>query len=208
MSPHFLLAPATFLLLLLLLSPPTTSADTTTVLDIDGHPLQASTNYYILPVVRGRGGGLTLLPKNDTAFCPLYVGQETLEVSKGYPLKFFPVNPEEKLISVSTDLNFEFDVATICLVPTGWSLISDDASGRLLIGIGGTRGNPGLETLSNWFKIEKAGSGKYDYKIVFCPGVCQFCRPICGDVGVFVEKDGKRLLGLSDQPLLVKFKKA
>ncbi|XP_021722896.1 kunitz trypsin inhibitor 2-like [Chenopodium quinoa] len=205
-----LILSAATIFIILYTSPLTTTAANTAVLDIDGQPLQADTNYYILPVFRGRGGGVTLAPKNSTQPCPLYVAQDNLELSKGLPLKFYPVNPKDRRIPLSTDLNIVFDVSTICVQSTGWSLTSfdDDETQRLYIGISGTIGNPGIETISNWFKIEKAGSGKYDYKIVFCPGVCEFCRPICGDVGVFIKKDGTRFLGLlSDQPLLVKFKK-
>ena len=208
MTPHFLPPPATFLLFILLLSPPTTFADTAAVLDTDGNPLEANVNYYILPVDHGQGGGLTLLPKNNTALCPLYVGQATDKDSKGLPVKFFPVDPEQNLLALATDVNIEFDAATICITSTVWSLTFEEGTGRRLVGIGGTLGNPGRETLSNWFNIQKAGSGKYDYKIVFCPSVCQFCTPLCGELGVFVEPDGRRLLGATDQPLLVNFKKA
>ena len=207
MSPHLLLPPA--LLLLLFLSPPTTSADTTAVLDTDGNPLEANTNYYILPVDRSRGGGLTLLPKNDTASCPLYAGQDADKDSNGLPVKFFPVDPKQNLISLASDLNIEFDAATVCITSTVWTLtFEEEVTGRRLVGSGGTIGNPGRETLSNWFNIQKAGSGEYDYKIVFCPSVCQFCTPLCGELGVFVEPDGRTLLGATDKPLLVNFNKA
>ncbi|KAJ8441339.1 hypothetical protein Cgig2_024851 [Carnegiea gigantea] len=151
----------------------------------------------------GRGGGLTLLPQNDTASCPLYVGQKRHEVSNGLPLELFPVNPKQKLIALSSDLNFVFDASTICITSTGWRLTVEEATGRRLVGISGTIGNAGLKTVHNWFKIEKAGSGKYDYKIVYCPSVCSFCKVLWGNVGVFVEKDGRRLLGFTDQPLLM-----
>ena len=53
----------------------------TLVLDISGKRLQKGVNYYILPVIRGRGGGLTLAdPRNKT--CPLDVVQEHFEASQ------------------------------------------------------------------------------------------------------------------------------
>ncbi|XP_010683193.2 kunitz trypsin inhibitor 5 [Beta vulgaris subsp. vulgaris] len=204
---HVIISAAT-IFLFLCLSPLTSTADTTAVLDINGRPLQAGCNYYILPVIRGRGGGLTMTSKNATELCPLYVAQEDHEVSNGLPLKFYPVNPKDKRISLSSDLNFVFDAATTCVQSTGWSLTIEMETGRRYVGTGGEIGNPGVETVDNWFKIEKDGSGKYYYKIVYCPGVCNFCKVMCGDVGVFIEKDGRRLLGFSDQPLLVMFKKA
>ncbi|KNA12470.1 hypothetical protein SOVF_125760 [Spinacia oleracea] len=204
---HYFLSAAT-ILLFLSLSPPTTTAANPAVLDINGHPLRPRSNYYILPVVRGRGGGLTMLSKNTTEVCPLYVAQENHEVSNGLPLKFYSVNPKDTKIFVSTDLNFVFDASTICVQSNTWELTIDEETGRRYIGVGGEIGNPGVQTVSNWFKIEKAGSGKYDYKIVYCAGVCNFCKIMCGDIGAFVEEDGRRLLGFSGQPLLVRFKKA
>lgn len=70
---------------------------------------------------------------------------------------------------------------------------------------GGVEGNPGSKTTSSWFKIKKY---EEDYKLVFCPTVCKYCKVICKDVGFFVE-NGRRILALSDEaPLRVMFKKA
>ncbi|KMT07073.1 hypothetical protein BVRB_6g154000 [Beta vulgaris subsp. vulgaris] len=206
---HVVILSAATIFLFLCLSPLTSTAANIAVLDINGRPLQARSNYYILPVIRGRGGGLRMTPKNATQLCPLaYVAQEGSELANGLPLKFYPVNPKDKTISLSTDLNFVFDAATICVQSTQWRLAFDEVTGRRYVGFGGEIGNPGGNTVSNWFKIEKAETGKYDYKIVFCPGVCNFCKVACGEIGVFVEKDGRRLLGINNQPLLVMFKKA
>ncbi|TXG51801.1 hypothetical protein EZV62_024325 [Acer yangbiense] len=61
------------------------------VLDIFGKKLQADIDYYILPVERGRGSGLTLASTaNET--CPLDVIQEQHEVENGLPLTISPVN--------------------------------------------------------------------------------------------------------------------
>ncbi|KAK9750771.1 hypothetical protein RND81_02G220800 [Saponaria officinalis] len=193
--------------LLLLLSTTTTTA-TTAVLDINGHPLKPNTPYYILPVIRGRGGGLTMSPKNTTSPCPLYAAQEPQEISQGKPLKLYP-SQKTQIITLSTDLNIVFSAfAAYCRQSTGWQLRHDDQTERRYVGLGVVTGAPGVATVSNWFKIEKSGSGVHDYKIVFCPSVCNFCKVLCGDIGVFVEGDGRRLLGFSGQPLLVMFKKA
>ncbi|KAL9226220.1 hypothetical protein vseg_002056 [Gypsophila vaccaria] len=198
--------------ILLLLSTTTATATTTTtaaVLDTSGHPLKPDTPYYILPVFRGRGGGLTMSPKNTTTQCPLYAAQSPYETSLGKPVKLYPVNLENRIVSVSTDLNMVFSAfATPCRQSTGWQLRLDEETGRRYVGLGVVTAAPGPQSVSNWFKIEKNGSGVYDYKIVFCPSVCNFCKVLCGDVGVFVESDGSRLLGFSGQPLLVMFKKA
>lgn len=174
------------------------------VLDITGKVLRTGIDYYILPVIRGRGGGLTLALINET--CPLDVVQEQVEVKNGLPLTFTPVHPNKGLIPVSTDLNIKFSASSTCVQSTVWKL--DGSAGKYFITTGGVEGNPGRETISNWFKIEKY---ERDYKIVFCPTVCDYCRVICKDVGIIIQ-DGYRRLALSttddDVPFRVMFKKA
>ncbi|KAJ8618595.1 hypothetical protein MRB53_014781 [Persea americana] len=174
----------------------------TTVLDIDGQKLQPNVEYYILPVIRGSGGGLTLANRNGS--CPSNVAQVNNEVSNGLPLKFLLVNTSDEVIQASTDFNVVFSAATTCVQSTVWRLGGvDSMTGERYVRTGGVVGNPGRSTVSNWFKIEKYED---DYKLVFCPSVCSLCRVICGDVGVFIE-DGNRWLGLSEVPFPVMFKK-
>ncbi|KAF5445278.1 hypothetical protein F2P56_034342 [Juglans regia] len=173
------------------------------VLDISGNKLIVGVDYHILPVFRGRGGGLTLSSSRNKT-CPLDVVQEQQEVFHGLPLKFFPVEPR-KGVRVSTDLNIKFTAATICVQSPVWKLDSyDDLIKQWFVTSGGVEGNPGPETTSNWFKIEKYDD---DYKLVFCPTVCSFCKVLCRDIGIYIV-DGKRNLALSDVPFKVMFKKA
>ncbi|XVF30310.1 hypothetical protein REPUB_Repub16aG0045700 [Reevesia pubescens] len=176
------------------------------VLDITGKKLRTGTNYYILPVFRGRGGGLTLASSTRNETCPLDVVQEQLEVSNGLPLTFSPVNIKKGVIRVSTDQNIKFYASTICVQSTVWKLANfDDSTQQWLVTSGGVEGNPGRETVDNWFKIEKYED---DYKLVFCPTVCDFCKVLCRDVGVFIDDAGVRRLALSDVPFKVMFKRA
>lgn len=153
-----------------------------------------------------------MLPMNNT--CPLYVAQETHEISCGLPLKSYPKDPKRNKIPVDMDTNIVFDDghgSSICVKHSnsGWMLSFDEATGNRYVGIGGSIGNPGMETLSNWFVISKAENGVYDYKISFCPAVCPACTIMCGDLGVFIGEDGTtRFLGITDRPLVVRFKKA
>lgn len=79
--------------------------------------------------------------------------------------------------------------------------------GQRFVSTGGVEGNPGPATLGNWFKIDKFGDN--DYKLVFCPTVCNFCKVVCKDVGVIADDAGLRRLALTDdQPFKVVFKKA
>nr|GLL16600.1 miraculin-like isoform X1 [Ipomoea trifida] len=66
------------------------------------------------------------------------------------------------------------------------------------------KGNPGQQTLSNWFKIVKTTNA---YKFMFCPSVCDDCSYVCQDVGIS-KKRGQRRLVLSNTPLEINFKKA
>ncbi|KAK1325541.1 hypothetical protein QJS10_CPA01g00058 [Acorus calamus] len=183
-----------------------------TVRDINGEKLRPDVNYYIMPApAYGVGGGLTLAA-HKTNWCPLNVAQQALSTVEGLPLTFSPVNRTDKTIQLSTDTNIKFSDATICVQSTVWKLGDlDELSGRRFVTSGGVRGSPGVGSVGNWFKIERyGGDGGYNYKPVFCPSVCSFCKVICGDVGVFVE-NGKRWLVLAsdgDVPFIVVFKKA
>ncbi|KAJ6738378.1 KUNITZ TRYPSIN INHIBITOR 2 [Salix koriyanagi] len=75
---------------------------------------------------------------------------------------------------------------------------------NILPAMRGGGGNPGPETLDNWFKIERYGNG---YKLVFCPTVCDDCEVLCRDIGIYVDSEGFRRLALSDVPFKVMFKK-
>ncbi|XP_076902158.1 kunitz trypsin inhibitor 5-like [Bidens hawaiensis] len=172
------------------------------VRDIDGSLLRTGTEYYILPVFRGRGGGVTLAATRNES-CPLDVVQEGFELDNGLPVKFTPVDPKKGVIRESTDLNIIFPASSICVQSNVWVL--ENYEGQWIISGHGTAGNPGRETLSNWFKIETYES---DYKLVFCPTVCDFCKPVCGDIGVVFAENGSRRLAISDVPFKVKFRKA
>ncbi|MBA0571670.1 hypothetical protein Golob_002049 [Gossypium lobatum] len=173
------------------------------VLDISGQELRTGIDYYILPVIRGRGGGLTLASTGNET-CPLDVVQEQQEVSNGLPLTFSPVNVTQGVVRVSTDLNIKFSAASICVQTTLWTLHFDESVQKYVVTTGGVEGNPGRETLSNWFKIQKFED---DYKLVYCPTVCNFCRPVCGELGIFIDGVTRRL-AISDEPLKVMFKRA
>ncbi|XP_027093947.1 miraculin [Coffea arabica] len=177
------------------------------VLDIGGKEIRAGVEYYILPVMRGFGGGVTFGRSTGNESCPLGVVQEGSEVEPGRPVTFTPVNPKKGVVRVSTDLNIKFAEAfTICIQSNVWKLDFDQEIGQYFIVTNGVEGNPGRETVDNWFKIEKYNDR--DYKLVFCPTVCNTCRVICKDVGIFIDQDETRRLALSDKPFRVMFRKA
>ncbi|KAH0681820.1 hypothetical protein KY289_019572 [Solanum tuberosum] len=194
--------------------PSTTPITTSTsVLDIDGHELQIGLKYTILPINQNGSsssssegvGGLALEAKNMP--CPFYVIQKYVESSNGLPTRFMPIDNNQQVINLSTDLNIVFLASTICVQSTAWKVGgADERTGRRYVMSGGMTGRPGIDTISNWFKIERYGNNE-SYKIVFCPRVCSSnCKVVCGNVGVFNE-NGKKWLGLNDEPLVVRFKK-
>ena len=116
------------------------------VRDIDGNLVRSGTEYYILPVIRGTGGSLTLAPTRNES-CPLDVVQ-ALWFDNSLPLKFKPVDPKEDVIRESTDLNIIFSAASsICIQSNVWML--EEYEGQRIVTAHGVSGNPGQQTISN-----------------------------------------------------------
>ncbi|KNA11068.1 hypothetical protein SOVF_138590 [Spinacia oleracea] len=167
MANHLLLPAATIILTLLFLSPPTVTAADSVVLDMDGNPLEAGSQYYVLTLgTRGAGrGGLTA--ERLTGPCPLYVGQHRSWTQQGSPVTFYPADSSQKNITQSSDVNIAFNPSPICRNQGVWQL-SSNGLGVFHVTTNGVIGNPGAETFTNWFKIEKASSEPDSYKIVYC----------------------------------------
>ncbi|KAK7270712.1 hypothetical protein RJT34_26070 [Clitoria ternatea] len=187
-----------------------------TVVDTSGKKLRADANYYIIPAVPfticslvscSNGGGLTLDSVDDS--CPLDVVIE--KANEGLPLTFTPYDTKKTVIRVSTDLNIRFsEVDQRCAnFSTVWKVDDshhDGSVGQRIVTTGGALGNPGENTILNWFKIEKFDDA---YKLVYCPTVCPSCKPhVCKDLGMFVDSNKRKHLATSDEPFKVKFQKA
>lgn len=171
------------------------------ILDTDKNILRSGTDYYILPVGHGNGGGLTLA-RGSGQLCPLEVVQEVSEGSNGLPLNFVSSN-KDGIIRESVDLNIKFTDASTCAPNTVWRV--DLFNGKGTLSSQGMVGRPGQETISNWFKIEKFDD---HYKLVYCPSVCNTCKTVCSDIGSKVDEKGRRSLAINNSPLKVMFKKA
>nr|CAI77771.1 kunitz trypsin inhibitor [Populus tremula] len=197
-----------FLLFAFVLSVPSIEADTEPVLDIQGEELKAGTEYIITSIFRGAGGG-DVAATNKT--CPDDVIQYSLDVFQGLPVTFSPASSEDDVIRVSTDLNIKFSIKKACDRSSVWKIQkSSNSEVQWLVTTGGEEGNPGCDTFTNWFKIEKgAGTFGYNYKLVFCPeDICPSVG-LCRDVGIYFESNRGRILSLSDKlsPFLVVFRK-
>ena len=169
------------------------------VLDIDGDIIFRG-SYYVLPAIRGRGGGLTLRGRGGE-LCPYDIVQESSELDEGIPVKFSNWRPRVAFVPESQDLNIEMDVeVTICIQSTYWRVGEFDEERKEYFVVAGRQDSP-----KSFFQIEKSGD---DYKFVFCPPACDSGRPRCRNVGIFVDEIGVRRLALSSEPFLVMFKKA
>nr|XP_043626919.1 miraculin-like [Erigeron canadensis] len=203
----------------------TASTIATTPFDSDGHEVQQGSKYYISPVGSNNdngggsdgGGGLALASRDG--FCPPFVIQVNNQLSRGFSLRFLPLDSKQNsIIALSSDLNIVFNAATICVQSTVWRISNGSVGGnysnpnevvaagrKYYVRSGGVVGQPGVATVNNWFRIEKVRD--IGYKFVFCPSVCSSCKVVCGDVGVS-EENGNKWLALHDQPFLFTFKKA
>ncbi|KAL2903312.1 Miraculin [Bienertia sinuspersici] len=167
---HFLLPTITTIFnILFFLSPPT--AANPPVIDIDGNPLEVGSQYYVLTSGRGAAGrgGLFAVSK-PPQLCPRYVAQFSFEIDQGRPINFYPADPSQKQITEGDDINIAFSGPNYCQNLGVWQLTFDEKTMIPYVSTNGVIGNPGPETFSNWFKIEKTIGGSY--KIVYC-----FLRP-------------------------------
>ncbi|KAK7270714.1 hypothetical protein RJT34_26072 [Clitoria ternatea] len=169
-------------------------AEYTEVFDTSGNKLRAGVNYYV--------SGLSLASAG--VHCPLYV----VAADQGLALTFTPINPEKRFIRGNTDLNIKFSTNTSC--PHESTVLKlksyDDKTGQWFVATGGVLGNPGRQTLANWFQIVKY----YDaYALFYCPRVCKDCHHQCMNVGIYEDQYGKRLALVDyDEPYKVQFQLA
>ncbi|XP_010279465.1 PREDICTED: miraculin-like [Nelumbo nucifera] len=205
MKTAFLLLSLLFLAFGTKLSPVKADASPPAVRDTAGHKLSSGVKYYIFPANPKKGGGFTFEATNNGK-CPFGVVQDNNKLSKGLPVRFFPVNPKMDTIRVSTDHNIKFAIPISHPPSSSVWKVGEYSKwiGKQLVTTCGVLGNPGRDTLSSWFKIEKYDD---DYKLVFCPSVCKSCKVFCKGVGIFI-KDGVHHLALTDNPLKIMFKKA
>ncbi|XP_054800040.1 kunitz trypsin inhibitor 5-like [Prosopis cineraria] len=175
------------------------------VVDISGEELKAGASYYVFPATGGRGGLSFNTFGNDT--CPHVVVQEWSELSKGKPVQFLPLNPENDAVFTSTNLNIKFsEMISICVESGVWKITKRISEARHV----GTNGTAGAnQDFVNWFMIEKAET-EGAYKLKFCPNAPYI---VCQDLGIFYwGDDGKRYVGLANpgefEPLTVVFQKA
>ncbi|KAK3220264.1 hypothetical protein Dsin_014234 [Dipteronia sinensis] len=184
------------------------------LLDLDGDEVEAGRAYYIISSIRGAGGGGLTLSFNRNGLCPLDVTQHSLDLLRGYPMFFFPTNYSSEnrgSVHESMDVNILFIANIInCNEPMVWKVDNyDEKRGAWFITANGVIGNPGPQTLQNWFKFVKADDIGDAYKIVHCPSdVSESTVSLCSDVGINFVENARRLALTSTQPFRLRFVKA
>ncbi|TKY66245.1 Kunitz-type trypsin inhibitor KTI1 [Spatholobus suberectus] len=173
------------------------SATTAFVLDTDDDLVLNGGTYYVLPVIRGKGGGIERAATGKET-CPLTVVQSRNEDSKGLPIT---ISSPYRILYITEGLilNIGFASPPRC-APTAslWTVVE------------GLREGPAVKLtgyeskVSGWFKIEKASDNSHDYKILFCAHDVS----TCGDIGIYIDRKGnRRLVVTENDPLLVQFQK-
>ena len=178
------------------------------VLDIDGDELRAGVEYYVVSSIWGAGGGGLALGRTTDQKCPEIVVQRGSDLDNGIPVIFSNLDTNDDVVRLSTDSNIEFVPRRdrLCLTSTVWKVDNyDHSTGKWWLTTDGVKGNPGPNTLTSWFKIEK--NGEIGYKFTFCPSVCESCTTLCSDIGRYGD-DGQIRLALADSGWRFLFKKA
>ncbi|KAK1592492.1 hypothetical protein Q3G72_025777 [Acer saccharum] len=184
------------------------------LLDLDGDKVEAGSAYYIVSIIRGAGGGGLTLSPNRNGSCPLDVTQHSSDLLRGYPMFFYPINYSNEnrgYVHESMDVNIQFYANIIsCNEPMVWKVDNyDEKRGAWFITTNGVVGNPGPQTLPNWFKFVKIGVGINSYKIVHCPSdVSESTVHLCSDVGINYVENARRLALSSTQSFRLGFIKA
>ncbi|TKY66244.1 Kunitz-type trypsin inhibitor KTI1 [Spatholobus suberectus] len=171
---------------------------TAVVLDTDGEPVRNGGGmYFVLPVLRGRGGGLALAATGNETYCPLSVVQSRSEVFKGLPTTFSSLL-RIPFIGEGHRLNIRFSYVPWCApTPSSWTVVKDLPEGPAV-----KLGNE--NTLPYRFTIEKASSAYNDYTLLFCESE----GSKCGYLGTPIDGDRNwPLVVTENNPLVVKFQK-
>ncbi|KAK8477685.1 hypothetical protein V6N13_050093 [Hibiscus sabdariffa] len=191
-------SPAAALFLFFLLSANLFSLSTAAnepVLDTDGDELRPNVPYYMLSAAPGTGGGFRLASLLTAGIlCPRIVAHNPF--TNGDPVFFHPMNTTATVYT-STDLNIRFSgTDQFCRSTNIWRAAPyDGLPGHWWVVNGGDMGNPGAQTLFDWFKIEKLEAG---YKLTHCPSVCDSCEALCKNIGKY-SYHNMNLLGLTDE---------
>ncbi|KAH1045670.1 hypothetical protein J1N35_036454 [Gossypium stocksii] len=159
------------------------------VLDSDGNEVQTGTPYYVVSSIWGAGGGGLALGRPSRKPCPEVVTQRR-SGDDGIPVIFSNSDSNDGVVRLSSDINIEFVTLRprLCPTTTVWKVDDyDHSAGKWWVITNGVKGNPGANTLTSWFRIEKVSDIAYKFK--YCPAVCETCPALCNEV--WKDSDGE-----------------
>ncbi|KAK9064066.1 hypothetical protein SSX86_017938 [Deinandra increscens subsp. villosa] len=181
---------------------PLISGASDVIYDTAGNKLLKGVPYYITPLLRGSGGGLTL-SRSTKDSCPLDVTQEPFQLSSGIPFTVTPIIIDESFIRSSYPISVEANVADPCkgskILKVGTSAVAKTVT------TGGEFNSP-----ESCFQIveDDMMPGLRSYQIQLCPFKCGLNSSTsltCYNVGVAEDADGKRFLAQTDAVFPVVF---
>ncbi|XP_028805577.1 trypsin inhibitor DE5 alpha chain-like [Neltuma alba] len=169
------------------------------LLDMDGEPLNNGGLYYILPVIRGKGGGLELA-RTGSDPCPRTVVQARSETSKGWPARLAsPILMLTLMPGFPLTIEFHRQNPPSCHRQSRlqWTVESESKLVKIA--------SKEEEQLFGPFQIQSYGD---DYKLVYCERQSRDNRG-CRDLGISLDEQNNRRLVVKDgEPLRVQFMKA
>ncbi|PWA71509.1 proteinase inhibitor I3 [Artemisia annua] len=156
------------------------------IYDSSGNKLLRGIPYYIIPLLRGSGGGLTLTQTKKNT-CPLNVTQEPFDVNHGVPFIFNPIILDEDIIHGAYPISIEADVTNACSGSTIWKFNKPESCFQFVE----NDMMPGLQS----------------YQIQHCPFKCGSSSTDvgCYNVGIISNPDGNGYLGRTDSIFPVVF---
>ncbi|KAK5795351.1 hypothetical protein PVK06_036613 [Gossypium arboreum] len=132
----------------------------------DGNELRTGTSYFVVSSIWGAGGGGIApgMPRGKPL--PEVIAQRGSS-DNGIPVIFSNSDSNNGVVRLSSDINIEF----IFLRPkffltttTVWKVDDyDHSAGKWWVITDGVKGNSGANTLTSWFRIEKAGTFDYTH---------------------------------------------
>ncbi|XP_028797069.1 trypsin inhibitor DE5 alpha chain-like [Neltuma alba] len=172
------------------------SAKAGPLVDTEDSPIRNGGSYYILPALRGLGGGVSLAATGNET-CPLTVVQTINELSNGLPTR---LSSPHRIAYLRTDFNLEFTVVAppkCAAQPAKWTIVGGDDEIKQ-VKLAGYE-----DTLRGSFRIQTYRG--LTYRIVFC----STDEDSCSALGISKDDKGHKIFVINDDdPFIVVFGKA
>ncbi|XP_071732956.1 kunitz trypsin inhibitor 5-like isoform X2 [Rutidosis leptorrhynchoides] len=180
------------------------TASSGVIYDSSGNKLSKGIPYYVLPLVTGTGGGLSISRSTKDA-CPLDVTQEPFELNYGVPIIITPIVIDETHVHASYPISIEADVSDPCHGSKIWKVSTTGT-----IPVGSPASAQTVSTGGKWntqescFQVveDDVMPGLVSYQIQYCPFKCSSNSSTsltCYNVGIVPnESTGQKFLALTD----------